>query len=275
MSTHLLIIYSILTVILAGGVGLAGGFVNTRRTILGSLSIVGTILPLWNLGLAFTLITDTFPSELPFGLFLFSVIASMAYGKISEDTIFNSSINEADTESKMWLPKDKEWDRLVELTDGDNDIMHWDAMGAWTEKHLRSRADASEVPPKEITAYRGHLSVMAKYRALRRCRNAHIGFRPAYIQSPYTQLFARAREGESAVIGTLYMGGKPVKVPQNPTWYGDIEDYIPGASLEMRKAMDDPAYQVTGIRVGDVFIADRCFLKNISYEDIENALSRQ
>ena len=53
------------------------------------------------------------------------------------------------------------------------------------------------------------------------------------------------------------MGDKPVKVPQNPVYNGDIADYIPGAKLELRETLGDSAYQVTAIKVGKVLIADR------------------
>ena len=64
------------------------------------------------------------------------------------------------------------------------------------------------------------------------------------------------------------MDGKPVKVPQNPTRNGDVLDYIPGAKLEFRKAMNDAAYQVRAIKVGDVLIADRVLLRSISWVDL-------
>lgn len=48
----------------------------------------------------------------------------------------------------------------------------------------------------------------------------------------------------------------------------DILNYIPGTNLEMREALNDPAYQVVGIRVGNALIADRCLLKMISCDDI-------
>ncbi len=68
------------------------------------------------------------------------------------------------------------------------------------------------------------------------------------------------------------MDSKPVKVPQSPTRNGDIPDYIPGAKLEMREALDDPSYQVQAIKAGDVLIADRVLLKNISWDDIAETI---
>lgn len=166
----------------------------------------------------------------------------------------------------MRIMFDYEWNRLVDLTDGDDAKIHWKGMASWVNAPENKR----NLPPA--------------YRANRGCNSAHfwyydsasirgicLGFRPACIPASDT-LISEVKEGESTVIGTLYMGGKPVKVPKKPTWDGDVEDYIPGATLEMREALEDPAYQVTGIRVEYAFIADRCLLKKISYEDIESAI---
>ena len=63
-----------------------------------------------------------------------------------------------------------------------------------------------------------------------------------------------------------------MRIPQNPTDDGDIPDYVPGTTLELRETLEDPAYQVQAIRVGSVLIADRVLLKNISWNDIQEAL---
>lgn len=47
-------------------------------------------------------------------------------------------------------------------------------------------------------------------------------------------------------------------------------NYIPGATLEMREALDDPDFQVQTIKVGDILVCDRNLLKMISWIDIEN-----
>jgi len=101
----------------------------------------------------------------------------------------------------------------------------------------------------------------------------YVGFRPAFEVLSNDALPVDITDGDVVVIGTLYMDGKPVRVPEYPIWDGDIEEYIPDAKLELRAALDDPAYQVKGIKAGDVFICDCCLLENISYDDIEFALS--
>lgn len=168
---------------------------------------------------------------------------------------------------KMRIILDSEWDRLVELTGGDNAKIHWRDMASWVNDPENERKC-----PTTHRAHRGNHSAChwSDYYAIG--RNPNVGFRPAADGLILDALLSEIKEGEISVIGTLYMNGKPVKVPQNPTWDGDVTDYIPGTSLEMQEAVDDPAYQVTGIRVGEVFVADRCLLKNISYEDIKQTL---
>ena len=74
------------------------------------------------------------------------------------------------------------------------------------------------------------------------------------------------------MAGTLYMHGEPVKIPKRPKADGDIQDYIPGATLELGAPLVDPDYQISAIRVGDVLIADRVLLKNISWSETGGAL---
>ena len=102
-----------------------------------------------------------------------------------------------------------------------------------------------------------------------------VGFRPVFDIASDGPIHGRMVTGQSYVIGTLYMGGKPVKVsqyPVNPFRGGDIPEYIPGASLEMREALDDPDYQVRVYCIGDVLIADRCLLEKVCKNDLKKIL---
>lgn len=169
---------------------------------------------------------------------------------------------------KIRMMLDHEWDKLVDLTGGDDTKIHWKQMSFWVNnpEHKHYLPGHQE--------YRGYESALDFGDTSADSRCVGIGFRPACPQtSEALRSVVMPKEGECAVIGTLYMNGEPVKVPQDPTYNGDIEDYIPGATLELREPLEDPAYQVTGIRAGDVFIADRNLLKCISYEDIEKATS--
>ena len=96
-------------------------------------------------------------------------------------------------------------------------------------------------------------------------RSVGVGFRPAVeILNPGIL----GPDGAAIMIGTLYMDDKPVKIPQNPIWNGDIPDYIPGAKLELGAPVQDAAYQVQAIKVGNILIADRVLIKNVSWNDL-------
>ena len=163
---------------------------------------------------------------------------------------------------KMRLPTCEDYDLLATAAKENNDTMHWLDMFSWCQ----------DVDP-----------VLASYRAVRGCRSAryrnygnalgrfvYVGFRPAV---EILNLDPLAPDGTIVTVGTLYMDGKPVKVPKNPAWHGDISDYIPGAKLEMREALDDPDYQVNAIKIGDILIADRVLLKDISWDDLMSSIA--
>ena len=164
----------------------------------------------------------------------------------------------------MRIPTDQEWDLLMDVTHEDDSLSHWNKMFSW----VNDKENKYDLPAS-CRAVRGYSSARLWYNYFASNLYVGVGFRPAVDLEPGA-LSSDIRDGESVVIGTLYMDGKPVRVPQRPIWDGDITDYIPGAKLEMRPALDDPAYQVTAIMVDDgVAVADRNLLKCISYEDLK------
>lgn len=168
---------------------------------------------------------------------------------------------------KMRIMTNKEWDHMVAFTDGDNAQMHWEDMFSWvndTENEFGLKASNRAV--------RGYHSAHRWISSAATYRSISVGFRPAVDILPTDTMFSEVKEGQSVIMGTLYMDGKPVLVPEKPTYDGDIADYVPGATLEMGAPIPDSAYQVVGIRVGDALIADRNMLKIISYEDIEDVI---
>jgi len=116
-----------------------------------------------------------------------------------------------------------------------------------------------------------------------------VGFRPAFEIEK--SVAASIRDGSTVIVGTLYMGDEPVKVPQQPVTSKDvlgyiavsmsqqpkasrnIAEYIPGSPLKLQDALNDPAYQITAIKAGNVLIAEKVILKLISYNDIIEALT--
>ena len=166
---------------------------------------------------------------------------------------------------KMRIPTTQEWDKLMDAVNENNNRAHWKKIFSWVyDPDFEKRASSERV-------YRGGPSARNFDWSSSGRRNMGLGFRPAFDVLETDALTSGLQDGDTAVIGTLYMGNKPVKIPQNSVYKGDITDYIPGAKLEMREALADPAYQVTAIRVGDVLIVDRCLLRDISYDDIQTA----
>lgn len=130
--------------------------------------------------------------------------------------------------------------------------MYWKDMFSWCQD------TASDCASRRVV--RGYFSARAWYDYNATYRGVLVGFRPAFeILAPDPML----SDGAIITVGTLYMDGHPVRTPQNPTCRGDIPDYIPGAELELREALDDADYQVRAIKVGSILIADRVLLKNI------------
>lgn len=149
----------------------------------------------------------------------------------------------------------------------DNALSHWKDMFSWVNDKKNKYG-----LPSSYRAVRGYYSGRYWDFSYATGRYVNVGFRPAVDLEPGA-LPSDIRDGESVVVGTLYMDGVAVRVPQKPTFDGDIVDYIPDTKLELRPALDDPAYQVTAIHIGgNILMADRVLLRNISYEDIEQSL---
>jgi len=164
----------------------------------------------------------------------------------------------------MRIPTDKEYDRLVKVTGGDDAKIHWEGIYSWVDD-----TKDKGYPPGISRWIHGYYSARACTLELATHSEVSIGFRPAF---ELCEVDARAPEGELSIVGTLYMDGLPVEVPMVPMESGDIAGYTPGAKLEIRPPLLHPGYIVTGYRVGDVVIADRALLNQISYKDIEQAL---
>lgn len=158
---------------------------------------------------------------------------------------------------KMRLPVCEEWDRMVDVTGGDDAVMHWQKIFSWCQ-------DMDKDYPSGRTT-RGYYSARLWGYDSISYRHANLGFRPAFELLSADSL---GPDGTVVIAGTLYMNNSPVMNPTCPTWYGDITDYVPGARLALGPALDDPAYQVRAIRIGRALVADRVLLKNISWNDL-------
>ena len=91
-----------------------------------------------------------------------------------------------------------------------------------------------------------------------------IGFRPAF-PLPHQNL----KDGDRIPVATLYMNDEPVRIADDPTWDGDIADYIAGAKLEFRGPVQNSLFDIMAIKAGNAMIADRVILQNVSWADLE------
>lgn len=156
---------------------------------------------------------------------------------------------------KMRIPTDQEWDQLVKVVRGKDEIAHWRDMGFWVEKF------GEEITPElqefhrnlgqEYQANRGFATAAACHYSPAYRRIVDIGFRPAFDFLPGIQP-SDVPEGSVIPAGTLYMNGKPVKVPQNPVYFGDIWPYGPATKLAFGPAEKDPAYVVHTILLSKI-----------------------
>lgn len=97
-----------------------------------------------------------------------------------------------------------------------------------------------------------------------RCND--IGFRPAFeVGSSEAD---DIENGTIVTVGTLFMDGWPVRVPTDLTEGRTIQPYIDGQVLSFGKPIGRPGYDVTAIKVGNVLVADRVLLMNVSWTDI-------
>lgn len=160
---------------------------------------------------------------------------------------------------KVRMPLCLEWASLVTLTSGDDKLLHYKMMSSWCQE-----ADLGW-PGRRMVG--GNTSPCAMDSASSSARYADVGFRPVFEVDDIDGL----PEGISLTVGTLFMNGQPVRAPATPMLHGDVVKYLPGATLEFREAIDDAAYQIRAIKVGDALIADRVLLSYISWEDIVEA----
>lgn len=157
---------------------------------------------------------------------------------------------------KMRLPTCEEWDSLSKIAGGSNKIFNWAEMYSWCQD--------SDFLGMRIVKGRDGCRLMR--RVVETERHNAVGFRPVFEATPGQQ------DGDIVTVGTLYMNDEPVKVPKQPILNGDIQDYVPGATLRLGQPLVDPDYQIRAIKVGNVLIADRVLLKNISWLEAGGAL---
>ena len=160
--------------------------------------------------------------------------------------------------AKMRIPTAAEWTQLLEVTDGDDAIMHWQKIFSFGRNE-----NPDFGTDRVILGYYAPDYYRCPYTGN---DNINVGLRPAFE----VQSFNGLPDGVIIVVGLLFMNGQPLRVPTNPVWNGDIPEFHPAAKLEMQSALDDPAYQVRVIKAGNVLIADRVLVASITWPEAVN-----
>lgn len=156
---------------------------------------------------------------------------------------------------RMPLPLCGELSRLDTNTKRCRNIsMHWQRMFSWC---LNTRPR-----DKRFCAACGYYSDKFENWVDGTNRYSTVGVRPVIEPVDPDSLDP---DGSLITVGTLFMDGQPVKIPQDPTDKGDIPDYVPDSVLELRDSLDNTDYQVQAIKAGNILIADRVLVKNISW----------
>ena len=166
---------------------------------------------------------------------------------------------------KMRLPLSEAYNHLARLVGESDAWMNWSGVFSWCQDKNPGRPAFRET--RGCTALReARGCVTCRERTLMPgdVRSKSVGFRPSFKAE------TDIPDGQVCVVGTLFMNGEPVRIPACSRF---AASYVPGATLELRPALEDENFQVRAIRAGGVLIADRVLLRNISWDDIQEALA--
>lgn len=163
-----------------------------------------------------------------------------------------------------------EYDLLCDATNEDDNIMHWNKM--WSITQTFSSDAMSYCVVRGCGPARDALDIGVSK------SGSGAGFRPAFEALEPDTDCADLSVGDVVVVGTLYVGENPVRVPAKPFHGGDVTAYDEDGDgftpkIILDTALDDPGYQVKAVYVGNgVFVCDRVMLNWISAEAIVDGL---
>lgn len=193
----------------------------------------------------------------------------------------------------MRIPTIAEWNKLVRLTKADKcSYQDPDVIHARHAKTMVMRINTNFINVKDTPMY-AHLWANHQEKIERAYKVEYVEKAPGtykletVLESVATPCMSlgefrpvidlsgddpriKAEAGTRVPMGTLYMGGNPVRVPMSDS---EIAVYIPDAKLELGPAEDDPQHVIYGYRVNNAIIADRCMIQCISHNTLRKALS--
>lgn len=160
--------------------------------------------------------------------------------------------------------EDTEYDRLVDITHGDDAVMHWSGFYSWTRDTANRRGI-----PRNCGILRGYREAIKWSYTDKSAYDPICSFRPAFDCVTPEELPSDLEFGDIIIVGTLCMNCEAVQVSQYDAQR--IAKYYEGTTISLHQALDEPDYAVWGIYIGEnVFVADRPLLTGISFSDIES-----
>lgn len=158
------------------------------------------------------------------------------------------------------------WDRLIDFF-GENcdDLFHWWEMYSWCQEAVTTK----------ICSLRGYGSARGWANGHATNKRVYIGFRPVLTPldpdtlKPNPSLLEDIPDGSKFALASLYMNGKVIAEPQNPTDEGDIAEYIPRAKIILGDRDDSPENWLHVIKYRDLLWVDRNILNMISWKDLK------
>lgn len=157
-----------------------------------------------------------------------------------------------------------QWDALVSFLGEDCDaLFHWKGMYSWCQEGTERSAHV----------VRGYYS--PRCWEFSGANSVDTGFRPVFTPldsvslKPDPSLLEDIPDGTRIAFTTLFMGGRIVPEPQEPTDTGDILDWIPGTKIVFGNRDQYPENWLHVIKFRDLLWLDRNILKNIYWEELE------
>lgn len=212
------------------------------------------------------------------GTFYYNVGASggSSSGSKNDDSA-TTTVTDWSSKVKLRNITSDEYDLLCDATNGSNDLMHWNK--------IYSATDTIYDNDESIHILRGYFSARTSSNYISESNRGIIdGWRPAFeVLTPDTDC-SDLSVGDIVIMGTIYVGGTPLKVPTNPVnpdydSSSDMSAYNKNGSgitskITLGAALEDTAYQMKAVYVGDgLFVCDRCVLNYITWNQINAALS--
>lgn len=161
-----------------------------------------------------------------------------------------------------------EWDSIIDAIGEDDSLFHWKGVFSWCQE-IRTFADTLK---KAVV--RGGDSARCWFKHPVILEDKGVGFRPVLVPlskdtlEPDDSAWSSLHDGERIQIGTLYLDDIPQQNPQDPVLDGDIPEYLSGSAIKLGDSDNDTNKQLHFIKAGNILIADRNILTNMTWDTL-------